>query len=251
MSPIMSEKLKQNNLLNIVDANEMYSLLLKRLLRSTRAATVAIYFYHPENESVSLFSVRGENCGLFSDQHQTLFEEKALEACLKAQSSLSRDIPVVRELMAIPIVSAPEQVFACALFIDKVEGDFDEEDLGMAEVVAEAFVYYLIENGVDASVVKPRNIFLTTQSLNKFYGQGMSQVKALNDVSFTIGRGELIVILGASGSGKSTLLNIIGGMTPPSSGTVKIGQTDLNGAGEKVLTDFRRNTVGFVFQFYN
>lgn len=247
----MSEKLKQNNLLNIVDANEIYTLLLKRLLRSTQASTVAIYFYHPENESVSLFSVRGDNCGLFSDECKTVFENKAIEVCLKAKSSLSREIPVVQELMAIPISSQPEQVFACALFIDKEYGAFDEEDMGMAEVVAEAFVYYLIENGVDASTVKPRNIFLSTQNLEKFYGQGIGQVKALNNVSFTIGKGELIVILGSSGSGKSTLLNIIGGMTPPTSGTVQIGEIDLSGADEKILTDFRRNTVGFVFQFYN
>ncbi|WKY48972.1 ABC transporter ATP-binding protein [Eubacteriaceae bacterium ES3] len=247
----MSDKLKQNSLLNIVDANEIYTLLLKRLLRSTHASTVAIYFYHPENASVSLFSVRGDNCGLFSDEHKIAFEEKALETCQKAQSSLSQDISLVRELMAIPMSNGPEQVFACALFTDKVDGDFDEEDLGMAEVVVEAFVYYLNENEVDARVLKPRNIFLSTQSLNKFYGEGIGQVKALNDVSFNIGRGELIVILGSSGSGKSTLLNIIGGMTPPTSGKVEIGSIDLCQANEKMLTDFRRNTVGFVFQFYN
>lgn len=245
----MSEK--QNNLLNIVDANEIYTLLLKRLLRSTLASTVAIYFYHPENKDVSLFSVRGENCGLFTDDRQNILAEKALEVCIKAKSSLTREIPSVRELMAIPLTNGPEQVFACAIFTDKADGDFDEEDMGMAEVVCEAFVYYLTRNGVDGSIVKPRNIFLTTHRLSKFYGEGISQVKALDNVSFNIARGELIVILGASGSGKSTLLNIIGGMTPPTAGTVMIGQTDLSGASEKVLTDFRRNTVGFVFQFYN
>jgi len=249
----MSEKLKQNNLLNIVDANEIYSMLLKRFIRSTKATTVAIYFYYPQNHTVSLFSVSGENCGLFSDQDQTYYETHALNCCVQGKSSRINKIANnnIRELMVIPMENDQGKVFACTLFLDKQEGDFDEEDQSMAEVVADAFIYYLKENGVKTDALNRREIFLSTNKLFKIYGEGVGQVNALDNVSFNIGKGELIVILGSSGSGKSTLLNIIGGMAPPTTGTVNIGGINLNGANEKVLTDFRRNTVGFVFQFYN
>ena len=249
----MSEKLKHNNLLNIIDANEIYSILLKRLIRSTLSTTVAIYFYHPENQTVSLFSVRGENCGIFSDKNKSFFEAAAIDCCVQRKSSLEKDLTDndIRELMVIPMENDQGEIFACALFTDKQGGSFDEEDQGMAEIVAEAFIYYLKENGVEASVLKHRKNFLSTNKLYKIYGEGVGQVNALDNVSFNIGQGELIVILGSSGSGKSTLLNIIGGMTPPTTGAVNIGGIELSRADEKTLTDFRRNTVGFVFQFYN
>ena len=249
----MAEKLKRNNLLNIVDANEIYTILLKRFIRSTLSTTVAIYFYHLENRSVSLFSVRGENCGMFSDQKNSYFETEALNCCVQGKSSRKNNISNnnIRELMAIPMENDQGKIFACALFTDKQKGSFDEEDQSMAEVVADAFIYYLIENGAEAAALNQRKIFLSTNNLSKIYGQGIGQVNALDNVSFNIGQGELIVILGSSGSGKSTLLNVIGGMTPPTTGNVNIGGVDLCGANEKTLTDFRRNTVGFVFQFYN
>ena len=74
---------------------------------------------------------------------------------------------------------------------------------------------------------------------------------ALRDVSLEILRGEFVVLLGASGSGKSTLLNILGGLDVPSSGEVRFGTRQLSGAGEAELTQYRREHVGFVFQFYN
>ena len=80
---------------------------------------------------------------------------------------------------------------------------------------------------------------------------GEVEVRALDHVDFTLGRGELLVLVGASGSGKSTLLNILGGLNTPSSGRVCFGEQELSFAGEDELTDYRRRQVGFVFQFYN
>jgi putative ABC transport system ATP-binding protein len=80
---------------------------------------------------------------------------------------------------------------------------------------------------------------------------GEVEVRALDHVDFTLGRGELLVLVGASGSGKSTLLNILGGLDTPSSGRVCFGEQELSFAGEDELTDYRRRQVGFVFQFYN
>ena len=85
----------------------------------------------------------------------------------------------------------------------------------------------------------------------KRYQTGSAEIVANNDVTFSIERGELTVILGASGAGKSTLLNIIGGMDTASDGRVVIAGRDISRANRRQLTAYRRTDVGFVFQFYN
>ena len=80
---------------------------------------------------------------------------------------------------------------------------------------------------------------------------GEVEVHALRGVDLDLYRGELVVLLGASGSGKSTLLNIIGGLDVPSSGVVQFGDTEITASTESELTRYRRDYVGFVFQFYN
>ena len=94
-------------------------------------------------------------------------------------------------------------------------------------------------------------ITLGAKNLSKVYGTGDLQVHALRNVDLELAAGELVVFLGPSGSGKSTLLNIMGGLDVPSSGSVHFGDQDITGADSRELTMFRRNHVGFVFQFYN
>lgn len=89
------------------------------------------------------------------------------------------------------------------------------------------------------------------ENISKVYVMGEVIVHALRDVNLTLSRGELLVLLGASGSGKSTLLNILGGLDVPSSGRLFYGQRELTQADDRTLTNYRRNHVGFVFQFYN
>lgn len=85
----------------------------------------------------------------------------------------------------------------------------------------------------------------------KRYQMGDTEIIANNDVSFAIEKGELVIILGASGAGKSTVLNILGGMDINDGGRVLIDGTNIADFNSKQLTDYRRNDVGFVFQFYN
>jgi|SRR5687768_3716723 len=89
------------------------------------------------------------------------------------------------------------------------------------------------------------------RSLAKIYRMGEVEVHALRSVDLDLYRGELVVLLGASGSGKSTLLNILGGLDTPTSGSVHFEGRDLTTADDRALTQFRRESVGFVFQFYN
>ncbi|MDH3362285.1 MAG: ABC transporter ATP-binding protein [Gammaproteobacteria bacterium] len=92
---------------------------------------------------------------------------------------------------------------------------------------------------------------LTVRDLTKIYRTGEVEVHALRGASLDLYQGELVVMLGPSGSGKSTLLNIIGGLDTATSGTVRFRDHELTGAEESDLTRFRRDHVGFVFQFYN
>ena len=97
----------------------------------------------------------------------------------------------------------------------------------------------------------PSSPVLRMRSLCKTYGSGETAVRALRDVDLDVRAGEFIVLLGASGSGKSTLLNILGGLDRPSSGELEFLDHRLSGAGDEELTRYRREHVGFVFQFYN
>ena len=92
---------------------------------------------------------------------------------------------------------------------------------------------------------------LKIRDLKKYYGNGDSQVKALDGLSFDVYKGEMLVLLGNSGCGKSTLLNIIGGMDSPTSGQVMLGNTDITAFKDRELTTFRKEKIGFIFQFYN
>ena len=93
--------------------------------------------------------------------------------------------------------------------------------------------------------------YIEFENVSKIYDMGEVQIKALDETSFTIEKGELVIILGPSGAGKTTCLNILGGMDNVSSGKVVVNGKEITNYSEKDLIKYRRSDIGFVFQFYN
>jgi len=92
---------------------------------------------------------------------------------------------------------------------------------------------------------------LKVEHLSKIYGEGANQIRALDDVSFSVSKGEFVAIVGASGSGKSTLIHLIGGVDKPDEGKVFVGGKDIYAQSEEELAIFRRRQIGLIYQFYN
>lgn len=105
--------------------------------------------------------------------------------------------------------------------------------------------------GAEAGRAAGQQAVFSVRGLTRVYVVGDVEIHALRGVDLDLHAGELIVMLGASGSGKSTLLNILGGLDSATGGTLRYGDLDLVAAGDAALTRFRREHVGFVFQFYN
>ena len=93
--------------------------------------------------------------------------------------------------------------------------------------------------------------YIEMRDVKKIYKMGEVEIKAVDGVNFTIDKGEFVVVLGASGAGKSTVLNILGGMDSPTSGRIIVDGSEISSYKEKELTTYRRDDIGFVFQFYN
>ena len=93
--------------------------------------------------------------------------------------------------------------------------------------------------------------FIQFKDVKKTYKVGDIEIHASNGVNFEVNKGEFVVVLGPSGAGKSTLLNLIGGMDTPTSGVIEVGDERISDYDEKKLTQYRRDDIGFVFQFYN
>jgi putative ABC transport system ATP-binding protein len=93
--------------------------------------------------------------------------------------------------------------------------------------------------------------FIQLQNLQKRYQMGEVTIAAVDGVSFEIEKGDFAVVVGASGAGKTTVLNILGGMDSPDGGSIRVGDADIGAYSRKMLTEYRRYDIGFVFQFYN
>ncbi|MGB5961169.1 MAG: ABC transporter ATP-binding protein [Coleofasciculaceae cyanobacterium] len=107
------------------------------------------------------------------------------------------------------------------------------------------------QNSGNSIAIPPRPSLFQIRGVTKTYVMGEVTVQALKSVDLDLDEGEFVVLLGPSGSGKSTLLNILGGLDVPSTGQVLFCGQDLTAGNDRVLTRFRRQSVGFVFQFYN
>lgn len=94
-------------------------------------------------------------------------------------------------------------------------------------------------------------MYIEVKNITKKYGEGLSEVKALENAGFTLEKGNICVILGPSGSGKSTMLNILGGIDTADSGSIIIDGKDISSFNKKDIVEYRRSEVGFIFQFYN
>lgn len=93
--------------------------------------------------------------------------------------------------------------------------------------------------------------YVNIKNLTKVYKTGKEELRAVNGASLSIGKGEIVTILGPSGSGKSTLMNMIGGIDTPDEGKISVDGIDITALTPSKLTDYRRNSIGFIFQFYN
>lgn len=120
----------------------------------------------------------------------------------------------------------------------------------MASVLATHPLDIVSPRGTAPTTIQRRAVF-EVRGLSKIYRMGEVEVAALRQLDMELYAGELLVLLGASGSGKSTLLNILGGLDVPTTGTVRFLDHDLTTASDAELTRYRREHVGFVFQFYN
>ena len=114
-----------------------------------------------------------------------------------------------------------------------------------SEAISRCFTAYAIsEGGLPVG-------YITFENVCKHYQTGDTVVKAVDNVNFTIEKGEFCVVLGPSGAGKTTVLNLLGGMDKATSGKITVGGKEITGLRSPQLTEYRRHDVGFVFQFYN
>ena len=96
-----------------------------------------------------------------------------------------------------------------------------------------------------------QNAYVKLDKVSKIYQMGEVEIKAVDEISFEISKGEFVVIVGPSGAGKTTVLNILGGMDTATKGTVLVDGKNIADYNSRQLTAYRRNDIGFVFQFYN
>lgn len=135
--------------------------------------------------------------------------------------------------------------------IDQYLSLFDDDPIKAVHAIRDRTKErYLAAGASTVSRPSPVDVLISVNAVNKSYKIGKQKITALDDISLTIHKGEFVVIMGASGSGKSTLLQLIGGLDKPTSGTIMINGHRLNKMSDRRLSQFRNQTIGFVFQFF-
>lgn len=155
----------------------------------------------------------------------------------------------VNNMMCVPI-SYNNDIYGCLQIINKANnGTYTQSDIESVEMVTFLISAKLAHDNTNTK--KSKQVLISLREVKKEYITGSVKTRALNGINLDIYKGEFVVILGKSGCGKSTLLNIIGGMDTLTEGRFFFEDKEYTQAGDKVLTEYRRKKVGFVFQSYN
>ena len=158
---------------------------------------------------------------------------------------------VTRSMVCVPLVNKYE-VIGCIQIINKKDGSlYNDEDVSLCENLAMLAAIAIDGKGLNLGFAEEKKSIISLRNVTKTYGSGENQVQILKGVNLDVREGEFLVILGESGCGKSTMLNIIGGMDQLTGGTFLFDGQDYSHATESQLTQYRRHSVGFIFQAYN
>ncbi len=158
---------------------------------------------------------------------------------------------VTKSMICVPLVNKYE-VIGCIQIINKKDGSlYNDEDINLCENLAMLTAIAVDGRGLNLGFAESRKSIISLRNVIKTFGTGENKLQVLKGVNLDIREGEFLVILGESGCGKSTMLNIIGGMDQLTTGTFLFDGNDYSKADEKTLTEYRRHSVGFIFQAYN
>lgn len=158
---------------------------------------------------------------------------------------------VTKSMICVPLVNKYE-VIGCIQIINKKDDSlYNDEDINLCENLAMLTAIAVDGRGLNLGFAESRKSIISLRNVTKTFGTGENKLQVLKGVNLDIREGEFLVILGESGCGKSTMLNIIGGMDQLTTGTFLFDGNDYSKADEKTLTEYRRHSVGFIFQAYN
>lgn len=157
----------------------------------------------------------------------------------------------VRNIECIPVASGYEAI-GCILLINKAGGgDISEDEHNVLDMFGILLSMYCDDNDAIYESMHRRNVLASLRDIRKDYKNGDTITHVLKGVDLDIMEGEFLVLLGESGCGKSTMLNIIGGIDTATSGTFTFKGVDYSDPGQKTLTNYRKDNIGFIFQSYN
>ncbi|MGN1104674.1 MAG: ATP-binding cassette domain-containing protein [Candidatus Coproplasma sp.] len=224
------------------------------IIRNVSNAETAVIWYYDKNGDKKLHPIfaQGEHTfieralapdeglvGKVFSQHTPLFlpEGNKEENC--------------NSLICVPLENSYETL-GCIQFINRKDGtSFTEDDANVCEIMAMLAATAIDESGLDVGTIEQKDVILSLRGVVKDFKNGDTVTHVLRGVDLDVYEGELLVILGESGCGKSTMLNIVGGMDKLTEGEFRFYGEDYSNASEKVLTEYRRNNIGFIFQSYN
>lgn len=156
-----------------------------------------------------------------------------------------------KSMVCVPLINKYE-VIGCIQIINKKDGSlYNDDDINLCENLAMLTAIAVDGRGLNLGFTESKKSIISLRDVTKTFGSGENQLQVLKGVNLDIREGEFLVILGESGCGKSTMLNIIGGMDQLTTGTFLFDGKDYSKADEKTLTEYRRHSVGFIFQAYN
>lgn len=224
------------------------------IIRDVSNAETAVIWYYDKNGDKTLHPIFAQGEHTFIEG--TVCPGEGIVGKVFAESTSAflpdgQENDNIRSLICVPLENSYETL-GCIQFINRRDGSsFTQEDADVCEIMAMLAATAIDENGLDIGVIEQKPVILSLRGVIKDFKNGDTVTRVLRGVDLDVYESELLVILGESGCGKSTMLNIIGGMDQLTEGEFRFNGEDYSHASEKVLTEYRRNNIGFIFQSYN